>query len=29
VASHSIGEWYRPMLLDFRYSKDEASLLIN
>jgi hypothetical protein len=29
VASHSIGEWYRPMLLDLRYSKDEASLLIN
>lgn len=29
VASHSIGEWYRPMLLDFRYSRDEASLLIN
>jgi hypothetical protein len=29
VSSHSIGEWYRPMLLDFRYSKDEASLLIN
>jgi hypothetical protein len=29
LASHSIGEWYRPMLLDFRYSKDEASLLIN
>ncbi len=29
VESHSIGEWYRPMLLDFRYSKDEASLLIN
>lgn len=29
VASHSVGEWYRPMLLDFRYSRDEASLLIN
>lgn len=29
TGSHYIGEWYRPMLLDIRYSPTEASLLIN
>ena len=27
--SHYVGEWYRPMLIHIRFSKDSASLLIN
>jgi hypothetical protein len=27
--SHFVGEWYRPMLIDIRITKDSASLLIN
>lgn len=27
--SHFVGEWYRPMLIHIRFSKDTASLLIN
>lgn len=27
--SYFIGKWYRPMLIDFRYAIDSASLLIN
>lgn len=29
VASHYVGEWYRPMLVDIRLSINSASLLIN
>lgn len=28
-ASHFIGEWVRPMLIDFRYTPSQISLLIN
>ena len=28
-SSYYVGEWYRPMLLDIRYSSTQASLLIN
>jgi len=28
-ASHFVGEWFRPMLLDFKVIRDSASLLIN
>jgi hypothetical protein len=27
--SYFVGKWYRPMLIDFRYSSEDASLLIN
>lgn len=27
--SYFVGKWYRPMLIDFRYSTDTVSLLIN
>lgn len=27
--SHYVGEWFRPMLIDIRYSSGSASLLIN
>lgn len=27
--SYFVGKWYRPMLIDFRYSPENASLLIN
>jgi hypothetical protein len=27
--SYFVGKWYRPMLIDFRYNIDTASLLIN
>lgn len=29
VGSYDVGEWMRPMLIDFKYSYDSASLLIN
>jgi hypothetical protein len=29
IGAHPIGEWYRPMLLDFKVSENSASLLIN
>lgn len=29
IGTYYVGEWLRPMLLDFRYSSDFASLLIN
>ena len=29
IASHFIGEWYRPMLIDIRLIKNAANLLIN
>ena len=28
-ASHYIGEWYRPMLIDIRYVKNNASVVLN
>lgn len=28
-ASHFVGEWFRPMLVDFKVIRDSASLLIN
>lgn len=29
IASHFIGEWYRPMLIDIRVVRDGANLLVN
>lgn len=29
VASHYVGEWYRPMLLDIEYSKDSVKMFVN